>query len=97
MEQSSRPENIMKEKVLEMLKENGFEHDETKRLVMEWTIQQEKAVVTIKDSIIFNISRADLYIAIGDIDGAEECLRDALLQTEQEGEIELRMSILERL
>jgi hypothetical protein len=55
-------------------------------LVNTWTKQQEALVVTSKDAIVLNLSRADLYVAAGDLKGALECLQDALYQAVQEGE-----------
>ena len=40
METPQNPEGkIEKQRILEMLKANGFEHPETKELVVRWTVQ----------------------------------------------------------
>jgi translation elongation factor EF-1beta len=94
-------EKIEKQKVLDMLRMNGFGHPETKELVVEWTKQKEAEVEQSenpnRESIIFNIERTDLYIAVGDKEGAIECLEDALTQADQENEVELQNQILEKL
>ncbi len=95
------PENrIEKQEVLNMLREKGLDGPEVRKLVMDWTIQQEALVEkegTSRASIMFNIGRSDLYIATGDINGAIGCLEDALVQAHQENEIELRHEIIERM
>lgn len=93
-------EKIEKEKVLEMLRTNGFDHPETKELVMRWTEQREAEVEkenTSRAAIVFNIERSDLYIAMEDKQGAVECLEDALTQADQENDTELQNQILEKL
>jgi FimV-like protein len=93
-------EKIEKGKVLEMLRTNGLDHIETKELVMEWTEQKEAEVEkenTSRATIVFNIERSDLYIAMGDKEGATECLEDALAQADQENEKELQDQIIEKL
>jgi hypothetical protein len=89
--------NIEKGKVLEMLRTNGFDHPETRELVIKWTEQQEALVVTSRDAIVLNIERTDLYLAAGDKDGAIECLEDALTQADQENEKELQDQIVEKI
>ncbi len=89
-------EKIEKETVIEMLRLHGFDHPETKNLVLEWTLQQEEFVAkenTSKASIVFNIERSDLYLAVGDILGALECLDDAYTQALHEDEVGLCQEI----
>ncbi len=94
-------EKIEKEKVLEMLRLNGFEDPKTKEMVIGWTKQREAEVEKSEnpnhESIVFNIERTDLYLAARDKDGAIENLNDALQQAEQENEVELQNQILEKL
>jgi len=90
-------EKVEKAKVLEMLRTNGFDHPETRELVIKWTEQQEALVVTSRDTIALNIERTDLYLATGDIKGAKECLEDALTQADQENERELQDQIVEKI
>lgn len=104
MENFVKPENsqekIEKGKVLEMLRVNGFEHPETRDMVMRWTEQQEASVEnenTSRAGIVFNIERADLYLAVGDIDGALENLEDARTQALQENDAELYEQIMKKM
>ena len=93
-------EKIKKEKVLEMLRTNGLDHPETKKLVMKWTKQREVEVEkenTSRATIVFNIERSDLYIAMWDKEGAIKCLKDVLTQAYQENEKGLQEQILEKL
>ena len=106
MEQPPKPETgkekIEKEKVLELLRTRGMEDSEAREAVMQWTLEREASVITSRDAIVFNIERADLYRAAGDIQGALECLEDARMQAHQEQEgglfadIEKKMDELER-
>lgn len=98
--QENGAEKIEKEKVLEMLRTNGFKHSETRDMVIRWTEQQEALVEkenTSRAGIVFNIERADLYTAAGDIDGALDCLEDARLQAHQENEEELYNQIMRKM
>ena len=93
-------EKIEKEKVLEMLRTNGLEHFETNELVTKWTLQKEAEVKkenTSRAAILLNIDRTDLYIAIGDNEGAIKNLEDALEQADQENEKELQDQIIEKI
>lgn len=88
---------IKKSEVIELLKTRGLEDQEVKELVTQWTIQREALATeegTAIASIIFNMDRADLYVAIGDIEGALEALEDARLQAHQENEMELYNQIM---
>lgn len=104
METFTNPENsqekIEKGKVLELLRVNGYEHPETKEAVIRWTEQQEALVTKENTSharITFEIERADLYIAAGDIDGALDCLEDARVQVHYENETELYDLIMKKM
>jgi len=93
-------ENIEKEKVLEMLRANGLGHPETMEMVIAWTKQQEALVEkegTASARILFEIERSDLYLAVGDIEGALECLEDALTQAHQENEDEFYSQIIKKM
>jgi hypothetical protein len=74
---------IAKEQVIRAIEEKGLNDPEVKRLVMEWTLQEE-ALVTQKNTseatIELNISRADLYVAAGEFEYAIICLEYAKLQ-----------------
>lgn len=93
-------ENIKKSEVLDMLRMNGFEHAETRAMVMKWTEQQEVLVTkenTRRASILFTIERTDLYLAGGDKDGALECLEDARAQAHYENDGELYLQIMKKM
>lgn len=93
-------EEVGKEKVLEMLLANGTDDPETRELVIRWTEQQEALVAkenTSRAAIVFNVERADLYVAAGDINEALECLEDARTQAHQENEAELYVQIMKKM
>ena len=74
--------------LMDMLGSRGLEDSETIILLEQWTIQQEKRAdedPTGKARIDLNSRRAHLYLAMGDKDGAIDCLRDALTGTINEG------------
>src|ERR1035437_8525305 len=91
---------IEKSEVIELLRTRGFEDPEVKESVTQWTIQREALVTqegTATASIIFNMDRADLYLAIEDTEGALETLEDARLQAHQENEMELYNQIMAKM
>ena len=91
---------IEKSEVIELLKTRGFEDPEVKEFVTQWTLQREALVnqeSTATASITLNMDRADLYVAIGDIEGALEALEDARLQAHQENETELYNQIMAKM
>jgi len=94
--QPNQEEKIEKNFVFQVLTENG-DTPATQELVDVWVKQQENLVKTGKDRIIFYIDRADLYVAIMDIDKAKKCFEDALIQARQENEVELQKEIERRL
>jgi len=98
--ESSADKKIEKETVLEILRTKGPEDPETKVLVERWTAQQEDIATkenTGRAAITLNIERADLYLAVGDIEGALDCLEDARMQAYQENEKELYDQIMKRM
>jgi hypothetical protein len=91
---------IEKATVLDLLRAKGFEDGEAKEAVMRWTEQREaevNAINTSRAAIEFNIERAELYIAVGDKEGALDCLHDARMQAHQENEGALYADILEKM
>ncbi len=66
-------------------------------LMKEWTIAQEKKVKTSRDTIVLNVDRATLYVLVGDIDEALNCLDEALYQAEQEKEEQLASEIFAKI
>jgi hypothetical protein len=75
--------------VLEALRTHGLAHEATRELVVRWTEQEERRIEEEPRNkrlpVVFNIQRADLYLIIGDVEGAIECLKDALVQAQGEG------------
>ena len=68
-----------KQVVLDIIMRHGIDSPEAMQLILDWTKNREGRVQTPNDQIEFEIDRADLYIAAGDVEGAIECLEDALL------------------
>jgi hypothetical protein len=52
---------------------------------------------TSRAAIVFNIERADLYVAAGDFEGAVDCLEDASTQAVQEDEMGLLKQISDKI
>lgn len=104
MENFPKPENsqekIEKGKVLEMLRAHGFEHTETRAMVIKWTEQQE-ALQTNENArkarISLEIERADLYVAVGDIEEAFKCLNQACRQANEEDDEELYSQAIKKM
>ncbi|QQR82188.1 hypothetical protein IPJ70_02785 [Candidatus Campbellbacteria bacterium] len=100
MEGPPKNEKVEKKKVLEMLRDRGPQDSETMEAVFQWTQQQEALAVqdgTSRGHILFEIERADLYVAISDIEGALECLDDARLQAQQENFLDLYDQIVRKM
>lgn len=96
----NQEKKIEKAEIVEMLKTKGLDDPEVKELVIKWTMEQETLatqVGTVEASITFNIDRSDLYLAVGDIDGALEALEDARLQAHSEGQMELYNQIMTKM
>ena len=77
-----------KEEILAKLKEKGFEDPETQKAVLEWIAQREGEVKiedTGKASVKFEFERIELYIAIGDMEGAYENAKYTYVSAVQEG------------
>lgn len=99
-DQEGMQEKMEKEDVLEILRSKGLGDPEAMEMVMKWTMEQEELVTkenTSRAAIVFNIERSDLYIAAGDMEGAIDCLEDALTQAFQEDEKELYDQVLEKI
>ncbi len=88
---------IEKPILLDIIKTYGLGYIRTKEVILKWTEQKEKEVVTSRDAILLNIERTDLYLAGGDTEGAIENLEDALTQADQENEIELQDQIITKI
>lgn len=98
--QEGRKLEIKKTDVIESIKSKGVSNPETISMITAWTLQEEARVArenTSRATIVFNIERADLYVAAGDIQGALECLEDARLQAHNENETDLYQQILTKM
>ena len=85
--------------VVKILQSKGLDNPEAKKLFMDWTMQREMETEkgTPKDRIIFNMERADIYLAVGDKEGALNALEDALMQAVGESEKDLYNIILKKM
>jgi len=88
--------------LLEVLKRTkSFNHPDAKDLVINWHMQREgeveKSENTLRAGIIFEIDRADLYMAIENTEGAIQCLEDALTQVNEGNQSDLFDEIDEKL
>ncbi len=98
--QEGRKLEIKKTDVIESIKSNGVSSPETLAMIIAWTLQEEVRVSrenTSRAATVFNIERADLYMAAGDTEGALECLEDARVQAHNENETELYQQILTKM
>lgn len=70
-----------KEEVLAMLRSNGMDDPATQKAMMQWVDSLDTWVAQQEDRdkarILTEIERSDLYVAVGDIEGARENLRIA--------------------
>lgn len=74
------------------------EKDAAVGLVVNWLERLEEWAVadpTLRRRIILETKRADFYLAMGDTDGAFDCLEDACIQASHEGHFDL-MSLVEQ-
>ncbi|MFA6397617.1 MAG: hypothetical protein WDK96_02085 [Candidatus Paceibacterota bacterium] len=99
MEEKLSFENIenKEQHLINLLKEKGVGDFETKNLLNEWIIEQEKQVEKDKNPnavIELNLRRARLYFKSGYKEEALENFKDALTQAWNEHKDELYGSIL---
>lgn len=88
-----------------MLRVNGLEHFETKKMMLDWIKQQEALILKENVSgmdnnradIIFDMERSDLYVAAGDIDGALDLLDGARQRALQGNEKEIYGQIMKKM
>ena len=78
-------EGNLRERLIKCVREKGADDPETKRLLTQWTQEEEKAVPVpqperSKGVILFNIKRARLYAEMGWIEAARDNYSDALMQ-----------------
>ncbi len=87
-----------KEQVIEEIKTlGGFESGEAKEVFGKWIDQEQEKVKTSDDGFNLNISIADVYRDVGDIDNAIEAYTDALDQAVQAGRVESEKLLREEL
>jgi len=91
---------IEKEEVLAAIRAKGIEDPEVKALILQWTKEREderNRAQSARVVVQFEIDRADLYIAAGDIEGAIESLERASELAYGEREMDLRDTIEEKI
>lgn len=91
---------VEKGAVLEAIRTKGLEDPETMALVVRWTKEREEErnrAASPRVGIQFEIDRADLYIAAGDIGGAIEGLEWALEHARGENQTDLYEKIKEKI
>ncbi|MBP6856357.1 MAG: hypothetical protein KBC42_01530 [Candidatus Pacebacteria bacterium] len=87
-----------KEQVIEEIKTlGGFESGEAKEVFGKWIDQEQEKVKTSDDGFNLNISIADVYRDVGDVDNAIDAYTDALDQAVQEGRVESENLLREEL
>jgi hypothetical protein len=81
-----------------LLKEKGVEDQETREMLRNWTLEQEKIVDESADrftaSIQFNVKRARLYFDAGFLDESFESFEDAATQALNEQRFDLYQEII---
>jgi len=76
--------SIEKNRIIGLLERDG-KSDEAMSAVIAWTEQMEvRSLVSSKETIRFNVDRAALYEALGDIEGMFESLAEAFYQVKSE-------------
>lgn len=76
--------SIEKNRILGLLEREG-QSDEAMSAVLAWTEQMEaRSLISSKEMVRFNVDRAALYEAIGDIEGMFETLAEAFYQIKSE-------------
>lgn len=97
MEIIPTPEEIpTKEVILKKLKEEGLS-PQNSELVSRWLEDARKNETNGVDSARTQIELSDFYIAILDLDEAENCLSQAMYQAQQEGNEEVYFSAQSKL
>lgn len=76
--------SLEKQRILGLLEREGFT-EETRDAVIKWTEQMEtRSLISSKEMIRFNVDRAELYEALGDIEEMFFCLESARYQVDRE-------------
>ena len=92
-----------RQQVIESIEKNGVEV--SMELIGKWCDKAEnwaeqdplnRTQVT-RRMVIVNFAKYDFYISANDMDGAQECVDDALLMADQEGYQDLREKIEKRI
>ena len=82
----------LEQTLIRLLMEKGPKDSEVMKLLLDWTILQEKEVESLNEldsGVKFNLKRARLYYSAGFIEEAKENFADARLQALQLGLVEL--------
>lgn len=87
-----------KEQVIEEIKAlGGFESEEAKEIFGKWIDQEQEKVTNSTEGLKLNLSIAEVYRDVGDIDNAIEAYCDVIDQAENEGNSALAQNAREEL
>jgi hypothetical protein len=87
---------LSQDEILKNLREKGAEDAGTMTGLTSWLDSQQTRAEedpTNRMYILVECARADFYIAIGDTDGAYDCLDAAAFKAQQEGHFDLLDSV----
>jgi len=90
----------VRQELVRALKEKGIKDPETKSLLINWTIEQERSVESSTDPdapIQFNVRRARLYFEAGYTEEAIENFGAALTQAHHEHRDDIRLAIIKEM
>jgi len=72
-------------RIAELIREKGLNDPEVRELITQWTMRRETVVGRNRvDAIQFNIDRANVFLAAGEVDTALEDLFDAAWNADNE-------------
>ncbi|MCK4354837.1 hypothetical protein KAW43_00580 [Candidatus Parcubacteria bacterium] len=95
-----KKEEEPEQKLIRLLKEKGVEDPEARKLLLSWTIEQEKQVEKSDDPeapIQFNLRRARLYFDAGYRKAADENFEAARTQAWNENKKKLYQAIMKEM
>ncbi len=92
-----------RQEVIESIEKNGVEA--SMELIGKWCDKAEKwaeedplnRTQVTRRMIIVNFAKYDFYLAARDVEGALECINDAIFMAEQEGYLDLKENIEKRM
>lgn len=92
-----------RQQVIESIEKNGAEA--SMELIGKWCDKVEKwaeedplnRTQVTRRMVIVNFAKYDFYLAARDVEGALECIDDAIFMAEQEGHLDLKEKIERRL